>query len=143
LAVKPQRPHHRPSRPVWLGDQGVAGNIDPFILKADSIVAVLRFPINIADSKAVRERTPRAEGEGEMTGTPRAPWTPEQDKQLRALVLSANSVDTIAKALNRTVFAVRRRANTLRLPLRKIVMPRTRIYSIGRLVELGLKAKGK
>src|SRR5258706_6450952 len=66
-----------------------------------------------------------------MTGTPRAPWTPEQDKQLRALVLSANSVDTIAKALNHTAFAVRRRANTLRLPLRKIVMPRTRIYSIG------------
>jgi Myb-like DNA-binding domain len=53
-----------------------------------------------------------------MTGTPRAPWTPEQDKKLRALVLSANSVNTIAKALNRTTFAVRR--NTLRLPLRKI-----------------------
>ena len=62
----------------------------------------------------------RAEGEGEMTGTPRRPWTPERDKELRALVLSANSVDTIAKALNRTTFAVRRRANTLRLPLRKI-----------------------
>ena len=61
-----------------------------------------------------------AEGEAEMTGTPRAPWIPEQDKELRALVLSANSVDTIAKALNRTTFAVRRRANTLRLPLRKI-----------------------
>jgi hypothetical protein len=72
-----------------------------------------------------------------MTGTPRAPWTPEQDKQLRALVFNASSVDTIAKALNRTVFAVRRRANTLRLPLRKIVMPPTRIYSIGRLVERG------
>ena len=61
-----------------------------------------------------------AEGEAEMTGTRRAPWTPEQDKELQALVLSANSVDTIAKALNRTTFAVRRRANTLRLPLRKI-----------------------
>jgi hypothetical protein len=61
-----------------------------------------------------------AEGEAEMTGTPRAPWTQEQDKELRALVLSANSIDTIAKTLNRTTFAVRRRANTLRLPLRKI-----------------------
>jgi hypothetical protein len=58
-----------------------------------------------------------------MTGTPRAPWTPEQDKELRALVLSANSVDTIAKALNRTTFAVRRRANILSLPLRKIAKP--------------------
>jgi hypothetical protein len=55
-----------------------------------------------------------------MKGTPRAPWTPEQDKKLRSLVLSAKSVDTIAEALNRTTFAVRRRANTLRLPLRKI-----------------------
>jgi hypothetical protein len=59
-----------------------------------------------------------------MTGTPRRPWTPERDKELRALVLSANSVETIAKALNRTTFAVRRRANTLRLPLRKIARRR-------------------
>jgi hypothetical protein len=76
-----------------------------------------------------------------MTGTPRAPWTAEQDKKLRALVLRAKSVDTIAAALNRTTFAVRRRANTLRLPLRKIAMPRTRIYLIRRLAELGLKPK--
>jgi hypothetical protein len=48
-----------------------------------------------------------------MTRMPRAPWTPEQDKELRALVLSANSVDTIAQALNRTTFAVRRRASRL------------------------------
>jgi hypothetical protein len=62
-----------------------------------------------------------------MTGTPRQPWTPERDKELRALVLSANSVDTIARALNRTTFAIRRRANTLRLPLRKIAGHRRRI----------------
>ncbi len=65
-----------------------------------------------------------AEGEGEMTVAPRAPWTAEQDKKLRALVLNANSVDTIAEALNRTTFAIRRRANTLRLPLRKIARRR-------------------
>ncbi len=59
-----------------------------------------------------------------MKGTPRAPWTPEQDKKLRSLVLSAKSVDTIAGVLNRTTFAVRRRANTLRLPLRKIARHR-------------------
>ncbi len=57
FAVKPHRPHHRSPRPVRFGNQGVVGNIDPFILKANPIVAVLRFPINIADSKAVRERT--------------------------------------------------------------------------------------
>ncbi len=65
-----------------------------------------------------------------MKGTPRAPWTPEQDKKLRALVLSASSVDTIAKALNRTTFAVRRRANTLRLPLKKIATHRRMIRMI-------------
>jgi hypothetical protein len=59
-----------------------------------------------------------------MTGTTRAPWTAEQDKKLRALVLSANSVDTIAMVLNRTTFAIRRRANTLRLPLKKIATHR-------------------
>src|SRR6266566_7216380 len=78
--------------------------------------------------------------EEEMTGTPRAPWTPEQDKKLRALVLNANSVDTIAEALNRTTFAVRRRANTLRIPLRKIARA-SETDLIRRLVELGLKAK--
>jgi hypothetical protein len=62
-----------------------------------------------------------------MTGTPRRPWTPERDKELRALVLGGNSVDAIAKALNRTTFAIRRRANTLRLPLRKIARHRRQI----------------
>jgi hypothetical protein len=62
-----------------------------------------------------------------MTGTPRRPWTPERDKELRALVLIANSVDTIARALNRTSFAIRRSANTLRLPLRKIARHRGQI----------------
>ena len=75
-----------------------------------------------------------------MTGTPRAPWTPEQDKKLRALVLSASSTETIAKALNRTTFAVRRRASALRLPLRKIAR-RRKLDLIRRLVEIGLKAK--
>ena len=50
-------PNHSSAGAVRLGDHGIVGNIDPVILKADSIVAVLRFPINIADGKAVRERT--------------------------------------------------------------------------------------
>jgi hypothetical protein len=52
-----------------------------------------------------------------MKSTPRRPWTPERDKELRDLVLSGCSTETIAKALNRTTFAVRRRAVALRLPL--------------------------
>jgi hypothetical protein len=29
-----------------------------------------------------------------MTGTPRRPWTPERDKELRELVFSASSAET-------------------------------------------------
>jgi hypothetical protein len=62
-----------------------------------------------------------------MTATPRPPWTVEQDKELQALILSANSVETIAKVLNRTAKAVRRRASILRLSLRKIAKRRSLI----------------
>jgi hypothetical protein len=34
-----------------------------------------------------------------MTGTPRSPWTTEQDKELQALIFSAIRVETIAQAL--------------------------------------------
>ena len=51
------RPNHRSAGPVRFGDQGFVGNIDPFILKADSIVAILRIPVGICDREAVRERT--------------------------------------------------------------------------------------
>ena len=57
LAVKPHRPNHRASRPVRFGDQGFVWNIDPFVLKTDSIVAVLRIPIGICDRETVCERT--------------------------------------------------------------------------------------
>ncbi len=77
-----------------------------------------------------------------MTGTPRRPWTPERDKELRELVFGASSAETIAKALNRTTSAVRRRASVLKLPLRKIAR-HCRTDSIRRLVGLGLKAKTK
>jgi hypothetical protein len=67
------------------------------------------------------------QGEGNVTATLRPPWTPAQDKELQALILSANSVETIAKALNRTTLAVRSRASILRLPLRKIAKRRSLI----------------
>jgi hypothetical protein len=60
-----------------------------------------------------------------MTETPRQPWTPERDKELRDLIFSATSAETIAKALNRTTFAVCHRTRTLRLPLRKIAKRRS------------------
>jgi hypothetical protein len=75
--------------------------------------------------RKIRPRQLRwAEGEGQMKSTPRRPWTPKGDKELRDLVFSACSAEIIAKALNRTTFAVRRRAGALRLPLRKIARRR-------------------
>jgi hypothetical protein len=52
--------------------------------------------------------------------TPAPPWTPEEENKLRELILGAKSVEAIAKLLNRTPSAVRRRASMLRLPLRKV-----------------------
>jgi hypothetical protein len=63
----------------------------------------------------------RIEGEEEMTATPTPPWTPEEENKLRELILGAKSVEAVAKLLNRTPLAVRRRASMLKLPLKKIV----------------------
>jgi hypothetical protein len=55
-----------------------------------------------------------------MMTTPTPPWTPEEENKLRELILGAKSVEAVAKLLNRTPLAVRRRASKLRLPLRKV-----------------------
>jgi hypothetical protein len=59
---------------------------------------------------------------------PNPMWTPEEDDELRSLVISSKDIATIAKQLNRTHKAVRRRATKLKLSLK--------------VVEVGLKAKG-
>src|SRR5258706_10725676 len=56
LTVKPQGPNHRASRSVRFGDQGVVGNIDPIILKADPIMAVFRVPIGVCDALTICHR---------------------------------------------------------------------------------------
>jgi hypothetical protein len=55
-----------------------------------------------------------------MNATPTRPWTPEEENKLGELIIGAKSVEAIAKWLNRTPRAVRRRASMLRLPLRKV-----------------------
>lgn len=52
------------------------------------------------------------------------PWTSEEEEELRALILSAKSVETIARKLDRTPKAIRRRASVLRLPLRQVFSKR-------------------
>jgi hypothetical protein len=55
-----------------------------------------------------------------MNATPNLPWTPDEEKRLRELILSAKSVEATAQLLGRTPLAVRRRASKLKLPLRKV-----------------------
>jgi hypothetical protein len=52
-----------------------------------------------------------------------------EDDQLRSSILASKDIATIAKELNRTQTAIRRRAAKLKLPLKVVT------------VELGLKAK--
>ena len=54
-------------------------------------------------------------------------WTPEEDDELRSSILASKNIATIAKELNRTREAIRRRASKLKLPLK--------------VVTVGLKAK--
>jgi hypothetical protein len=41
-------------------------------------------------------------------------WTPEEEEELRTLILRAKSVEAIARKLGRTPTAIRRRAGTLK-----------------------------
>ncbi len=47
----PQRtlhwPNHRPARPVRLGDNSIIGDVDPFVIEMDAIMAVAGFPIDV------------------------------------------------------------------------------------------------
>ena len=50
-------PNHSSAGAVRFGDHGAVGNIDPSALETDAVMTALRFPINIVDGEAVRERT--------------------------------------------------------------------------------------
>ena len=53
---------------------------------------------------------------------PRNPlWTPEEAR-LRSLILSSKDIAIIAKQLNRTQKAIRRRATKLKLPLKVVTV---------------------
>ena len=64
-------------------------------------------------------------------------WTNVEDEQLRSLAISGMNAWGIARELERTVGAVRSRAEILGISLRRVTVAPSR-----RLVELGLK-KGK
>ena len=64
-----------------------------------------------------------------MTVPPNLLWTPEEDDELRSSILASKDIATIAKKLNRTQTAIRRRAAPMKLPLK--------------VVSVELKAKGK
>lgn|SRR3954465_10477914 len=50
------RPNHRSTGAVWLGDYGVVRNDNPLSFQADPVMAVFRFPIRIGQRKAIRIR---------------------------------------------------------------------------------------
>ena len=64
------------------------------------------------------------------------PWTNTEDERLRSLVISGMNAWDIAAELERTVVAVRARAERAGVSLRQVMVAPPR-----RLVELGLKAK--
>jgi hypothetical protein len=47
-------------------------------------------------------------------------WTPKEDDELRSSILASKDTATIAKQLNRTQTAIRRRAAKLKLPLKVV-----------------------
>jgi hypothetical protein len=49
-------------------------------------------------------------------------WTPEEDDELRSSILASKNIATIAKELNRTQKAIRRRATKLKLPLKVVTV---------------------
>jgi hypothetical protein len=97
-----------------------------FVIDGDGVNLI--YPAGPRSSAACRAR---AEGEGEMMIGPRPTglrWTPAEDAQLLALLDSKMDRPSIARKLKRTVSAIAKQ--------RSILKKR-------RLVELGLKAKGK
>jgi hypothetical protein len=65
-------------------------------------------------------------------------WTNTEDDRLRSLVISGMNAWDLAAELERTVAAVRARAERVGVSLRQVTVASPR-----RFVELGLKAKGK
>jgi hypothetical protein len=68
-----------------------------------------------------------------------AKWMRAEDDKLRAAAASGESIAEIAKRLCRSESGIRHRALTLAIKLPS----RQRFGFPGRLIELGLKAKGK
>jgi DNA-binding NarL/FixJ family response regulator len=65
------------------------------------------------------------------------PWTPAEEERLRAMIVSGMSVKDIATEHQRNVGAVRSRSERLGISLKRVAVKRHR------LVDLGLKAKGR
>jgi len=39
--------NHRPARAVRLGDNSIIGDVDPFVIETDAIMAFVGFPIDV------------------------------------------------------------------------------------------------
>jgi hypothetical protein len=64
--------------------------------------------------------------ESEMTVPRNFLWTPKEDDELRSSILASKDIATIAKKLNRTQTAIRRRATKLKLLLKVVTVGKTK-----------------
>ena len=69
-----------------------------------------------------------------------APWSKEEDQRLRDLAKLGLNTEDIAAQMNRSKSAIRENAERLKIT---VASGRNGKLMIRRLVELGLKAKGK
>ena len=51
---------------IWLSDHGIVRHEDPLAVKAHTIFAVLRIPINILNAEPIRERAAQAVSTSEL-----------------------------------------------------------------------------
>jgi hypothetical protein len=66
VSVQPNRPDHRHLGSIGLGDNGIVGNIDPFVIDPNAIMAVMRFPVDIRNRHTIRVRTAAALFAGQL-----------------------------------------------------------------------------
>src|ERR1700704_1758361 len=57
--ITAQRPHHGSADAVWFGNHGIFRYVDPFAIKSYAVMAVLGFPIDIANRRPVGVRAAR------------------------------------------------------------------------------------
>src|ERR1700730_7614234 len=81
-------PDHRPARPVRLCNHCIIRDVDPFIVDAYAVMAVLGFPIRVRKSETIRIRTARSLARPEAV----KPWL-QRRQRIAAVVAGLHRTD--------------------------------------------------